>query len=108
MMVCDGEPPRDDLRGSSIMGWILVAKVGEVSPGKGTVVIAEGRELALFLVEGKYYCLNNTCPHMEGPLGEGEIEGATVYCPWHWWPFDIRTGAMTYDPDVCAAAYPCM
>ena len=89
------------------MGWERVARVDEIVPGAGHAVIAQGRELALFVVDGIYYCIDNVCPHMEGPLAEGDVEGEIVYCPWHWWPINVRTGELTFDPGVCTATYPC-
>ena len=49
-------------------------------------------QIALFKLEGKIYALDNACPHMGGPLGEGEIEDEVVTCPWHGWQFDIKNG----------------
>src|SRR5690242_16245941 len=89
------------------MAWVTVAKVLEVRARTGTTVCANGQELALFQVDGRYYCLENVCPHMEGPLAEGDLEGETVYCPWHFWPINVRTGAVEYDPSLCAATFPC-
>jgi nitrite reductase (NADH) small subunit len=89
------------------MEWVRVAGSAEVTPGAGKAVIAGGRELALFVVDGQYYCIDNCCPHMEGPLADGDVEGEIVYCPWHYWPINIRTGELTFDPGVCAATYPC-
>ena len=89
------------------MAWEKVAAVVDVKPGAGTAVIAGGREVALFVVEGQYYCIDNSCPHMDGPLADGDVEGEIVYCPWHYWPINIRTGELTFDAGVCAATYPC-
>ena len=89
------------------MGWVRVARAADVSAGKGSYVIAQGRELALFVIEREYFCIENACPHMDGPLSEGDVQGDVVYCPWHWWPINIRTGALQFDPAVCTATYPC-
>lgn len=89
------------------MPWEKVAKVADVKPGAGFAAIAGRREIALFLVEGQYFCIENSCPHMQGPLSEGEVEGEIVYCPWHYWPINIRTGELTFDAGVCAATFSC-
>lgn len=89
------------------MGFMKVASVTEVPEGTGTVVEAGGRELALFNVDGEFYCIDNYCPHMEGPLGEGELYGEIVYCPWHSWPINVKTGEVEYDPNTCTATFPC-
>jgi nitrite reductase (NADH) small subunit/3-phenylpropionate/trans-cinnamate dioxygenase ferredoxin subunit len=71
---------------------VKVAETGEVAPGTGKVVEAEGISLALFNVAGTFHALDNTCPHEGGPLGEGELAGEVVICPWHNTAFKVTTG----------------
>lgn len=85
---------------------IKVAAVGEVAAGQGTVVDAEGKSLALFNVDGVFYATDNTCPHRGGPLGEGELDGCVVTCPWHAWRWDVTTGANVNNPGVRVACFP--
>ena len=75
-------------------------------PGAGTTVDAAGRTLGLFNVDGALYAVDNTCPHRGGPLGEGDLEGAIVTCPWHGWRYDVTTGTRDGDPVVRVACYP--
>lgn len=88
------------------MPRLRVAAAGELAAGEGRVVEAQGRELALFNVDGVYHCIENACPHRGGPLGEGDLEGRVVSCPWHAWRWDVTTGANTNNPAVRVAAYP--
>ena len=81
-----------------------VAEKSELDPGQCKVVEVEGKTLALFNVDGNYYVLDNTCLHRGGPLGEGELDGALVTCPWHGWRWDVTTGANPMNP---AAKVPC-
>ena len=76
-------------------------------PGRGMTVEAGGRELALFNVDGEFYCIDNECPHRGGPLGEGWLEEDAVYCPWHAWSINVRTGEMLYGFGDGVATYPC-
>lgn len=70
-----------------------LAKEDEVVDGKAFVVtLPSGIQIALFKIDGKIYALDNACPHMGGPLGEGDIYGEVVTCPWHGWQFDIKNG----------------
>ena len=85
---------------------VRVAESGEMNPGEGRVVEVEGRSIALFNVEGRYYAIDNGCPHRGGPLGEGDLDGAVVACPWHAWRWDVTTGANTNNPAVKVACYP--
>jgi nitrite reductase (NADH) small subunit len=85
---------------------VRVAQVADVPLGEGCVVDAEGKTLALFNVDGAFYALDNTCSHRGGPLGEGELEGTVVVCPWHAWRWDVKTGANVNNPAVKMACFP--
>ena len=65
----------------------------EMQPGESRVVEVEGFELAVFNVGGSFHVLSNVCPHVGGALGEGQLRGNWVACPWHGWQFDVTTGA---------------
>lgn len=58
-----------------------------------TVIEADGRAIAVFLVDGTVYALDNRCPHEGNPLVEGELLGPTLTCAYHGWRFDLETGA---------------
>ena len=77
---------------------VKVAETKEVAPGTGKVVEAERRSLALFNVAGTFYAIDNTCAHMGGPLGEGELAGEVVTCPWHGARFNVKTGEVLAPP----------
>ena len=77
---------------------VKVAQTSEVAPGTGKVVQAEGGSIALFNLDGTFYAIDNTCTHVGGPLGEGELAGDVVTCPWHGAEFNVKTGAMCRPP----------
>lgn len=84
-----------------------MANVEDIPIGKGIVVIIhDGTEIALFNVNGNIFAIDNTCPHMGGPLGEGDLEGCVVTCPWHGWQFDVKTGNCLNMPGDDARAIP--
>jgi nitrite reductase (NADH) small subunit len=85
---------------------LRVAAVGDVAEGQAHVVEAGGRTLALFNVDGTFYALDNACAHRGGPLGEGDLEGRIVICPWHAWRWDVTTGANANNPAVKMTCYP--
>lgn len=84
---------------------VSVGRVGEVPAGEGRIVEVAGRTLALFNVDGTHYAIDNACPHRGGPLGEGDLEGTEVRCPWHAWRWDVRTGRHVNNPAVRVACY---
>ena len=79
---------------------VRIAGAGDVKPGEGRVVEVDGRSVAVFNVDGRYYAIDNLCPHRGGPLGEGDLEGTVIACPWHAWRWDVRTGANVNNPAV--------
>jgi len=93
---------------SSGMGeYVRVADVDELPEGTGKVVEAKGQELALFKVGDQVYAIDNECPHREGPLGDGDLSGEVVTCPFHAWEINVRTGEVLDNPSVCARTFPC-
>lgn len=85
---------------------VKVVEKTDLNPGECTVVEVEGKTVALFNVDGTYYAIDNTCLHRGGPLGEGELEGNVVTCPWHGWRWDVTTGANANNPSVKVACFP--
>jgi len=61
-------------------------------------VIIAGKAIAVSKVGGDYFACSNACPHAEGPLGEGTLDGHILTCPYHGWQFDVRDGScLTHD-----------
>src|SRR6266568_5368436 len=85
---------------------VLLGQAADFQTGQGRVVEADGKDLALFNVDGAYYALDNACSHRGGPLGEGDLEGTVVVCPWHAWRWDVTSGANVNNPAVRVACFP--
>ena len=86
--------------------FVKIARVQDVPTGSGVSLEAHGKAIALFNCEGTFYAIDDTCPHQGGPLGEGELAGTVVTCPWHEWRFDARTGLNTDDATCKVGSYP--
>lgn len=82
-----------------------VARVSEVPPGGARIVVVAGQPVALFNVGGRFYATSNTCLHRGGPVGEGDLDGTVVTCPWHGWEYDVRTGANVINPAASLKTY---
>jgi nitrite reductase (NADH) small subunit len=82
------------------MAFEKVAKLSEIPPGSIRTVQAGGKTLAVANVAGTIYALDNVCLHRGGPLGEGQLEGSVVTCPWHGWQFDVSTGKAVQNPNA--------
>lgn len=85
--------------------FVKVAATGDIPEGEGRCFDVGDQQVAIFNVEGTYYALDNVCPHQGGPLGEGELDGKMVTCPWHAWDFDVTTGENSEDPDEKQAVF---
>jgi len=87
------------------MAFLRAAKKEEVPPGTIREFQIDGKTFALANVEGKLFAVNNVCMHRGGPLGQGELVGQVVTCPWHGWRYDVTTGRVVTNPAVRVETY---
>lgn len=85
--------------------FVRVAAKDEIPEGHGRVFEVNGKQVAVFRSGAGFYAIDNTCKHQGGPLGEGELDGNVVVCPWHGWTYDITTGVSPDDPDCKVDTY---
>jgi nitrite reductase/ring-hydroxylating ferredoxin subunit len=87
------------------MPFVKVATVAEV-PENSVLEVSIGEDFyAICNVDGTITALSGVCLHEGGPLGQGNIAGGRLVCPWHGWEFDCRTGVNSYDSSECVATY---
>jgi Rieske [2Fe-2S] domain len=60
--------------------YLEVADVEQLPPGRGTVVTVEGKDVALFNVDGTVYAIEDACLHHGMSLGTSKLEGKIVTC----------------------------
>ena len=82
-----------------------IASKRELGPGSGKIVVLDDKPIALFNIGGNYFALDNTCPHRGGSLGDGEVDGEIVTCPWHGWEFNCRTGEAVENPVITVSCF---
>jgi|SRR3989344_8603751 len=82
-----------------------VAGKEDLANGEGKVVEVNGKQVALFNIEGEFYAIDNACKHSEGPLGEGLLQGDDVECPLHSWHYNVKTGECTSVPGIKVDSY---
>jgi len=85
--------------------FITLARVGDVSEGQGRTFRVGDREVALFLVDGTYYALDDACPHMGASLGASDVRGGMVVCNRHMWAFRLADGTSPDAPTLRATRY---
>ena len=87
--------------------WTAVATLDHFAASDSIAVVAAGREIALYLVDGAVYATANRCTHGDALLCDGFLEGHEIECPHHQGRFDVRTGAATAPPaEVALATWP--
>ena len=75
-----------------VMGFVEIAREGDLDNGEMRKVEVAGRELMLARVDNVFYALDNRCPHLGGDLSRGVLQGTILTCPRHHGQFDIRDG----------------
>jgi nitrite reductase (NADH) small subunit/3-phenylpropionate/trans-cinnamate dioxygenase ferredoxin subunit len=79
--------------------FVSVGKAGDVGPGEvKQIELANGTQICLANVDGTFYAIGGECTHTGGPLGEAELDGTIVECPWHGSRFDVTSGAVVGPP----------
>ena len=97
------EPPRDV---TPPEGFEVVLHKDALAAGKIIEVIIGGTAIAVARAGTQYYAISNKCPHADGPLGEGTLEGTVVTCPYHGWSFDVADGSCKTNPYAKVTTYP--
>ena len=82
------------------MAFEKAANLSEIPAGSIREVQVGGQAVALADVGGALYAVDNTCLHRGGPIGEGQLEGKVVTCPWHGWQFDVTSGKAVQNPNA--------
>ena len=80
--------------------FVTVAKSDDIPTGEGRAFAVNGRMVAVFNEEGKFFAIDDFCPHMGASLAGGYLEGGIVTCPWHAWRFCIHDGKWCDNPKV--------
>jgi nitrite reductase (NADH) small subunit len=80
--------------------FVTVARVGEIHEGQAQAFAVNGRMVAVFLHQGKYFAIDDFCPHMGASLAGGHMEAGVVTCPWHAWRFSICDGTWCDNPRI--------
>ncbi|HEY3302676.1 MAG TPA: Rieske (2Fe-2S) protein [Candidatus Binatia bacterium] len=86
-------------------GLARICPAAEV-PAEGAKLVAlDQRELAIIAHGGKYYAVENSCPHKGGPLGLGQVKNGVITCPWHRFRFELESGKSVTNPAMRATIH---
>jgi len=85
--------------------FTTVAKTSDIPPGQGQSFPVNNRMVAVFNDDGKFFAIDDFCPHMGASLAGGHLEGGIVACPWHAWRFCVRDGTWCDNPKIKIDAF---
>ena len=77
---------------------IRVDDVALPAEGELIAVDADGAKVAVTVVDGTVYAVDDACTHQQCSLAGGEVEGRELVCPCHLGRFDLATGAVVSGP----------
>jgi len=80
------------------MSFVEVAKVSEVPAGTMKHIEAEGIEICIVNIGGKFHAIGDRCGHENARLSTGTLQGTVVTCPMHFSRFDVITGKLLSGP----------
>ncbi len=64
----------------------------DIPAGESRAFDVAGRRIAVFNRDGKFFAIDDTCPHEDASLAEGMVDDGCVICPLHGATFDLCTG----------------
>ena len=77
-----------------------IAAVADLDDGKMHKYDLDGQPIVLIEHDDGIHAFHGTCPHVGGPLWEGELQITRVTCPWHGSQFDISDGSLLHGPST--------
>jgi nitrite reductase (NADH) small subunit len=86
--------------------FYTVCRVGDLAEGEGLSVKVGNHLVAVFCDQGRWFAIDDVCPHMGAPLSGGYVEEGIVTCPWHAWRFRLADGAWADNPRVKIGSFP--
>ncbi|MHB8902365.1 MAG: Rieske (2Fe-2S) protein, partial [Thermoguttaceae bacterium] len=92
-------------RDGTVDEFIAVARTSDIPEGQSRAFSVGDREIALFHHKGRFFALDDYCPHMGESLALGDIHGDTVLCCRHLWAFRLADGACLDVPRLAAQAF---
>ncbi|WP_311222289.1 MULTISPECIES: non-heme iron oxygenase ferredoxin subunit [unclassified Acidovorax] len=78
--------------------WTEAAARADLPEDDVVGVTVEGRDVALYTVDGEVFATDNLCTHGNARLCDGFLEGHEIECPLHQGRFDVRDGSALCSP----------
>ena len=87
--------------------FVHIGPADAVPSGQMREYLVDDVEIVVVNLDGELRAFANRCPHQGGPLAKGRLEDGVIWCPWHLWQFDAKTGRARWPEGYTrAASYP--
>jgi nitrite reductase/ring-hydroxylating ferredoxin subunit len=80
------------------MSSAVTVDVAGLAPGQTRAVSAHGRDLLVCNADGRFYAIENRCPHALVRLDTAVLHGCLLECPVHGGRLDVRDGSPERHP----------
>ena len=87
--------------------WMDIGSRDNFPEGEHVTVDAGEHSVVICNVDGDLCAVANLCPHAGLPIGEGELRGSILMCPFHGYAFNVQTGKnVDFEDDMPLLKYP--
>lgn len=87
--------------------WKILVNIDELIEDDVIGVEIEGKDLAIYSIDGEIFVTDNICTHGLARLSDGFVEDGEIECPLHQGKFCIKTGKALCDPlEIDIQTYP--
>ena len=80
------------------MNGAVTVDVADLAPGQTRAIEAFGAQLLVCNAEGRFYAIENRCPHALVRLDTAVLTGCILECPVHGGRLDVRDGSPQRHP----------
>ena len=74
------------------MSFAVTVDVADLAPGQTRAIEVFGAQLLVCNAEGRFYAIENRCPHAMVRLDTAMLSGCILECPVHGGRLDVRDG----------------
>lgn len=79
--------------------WVDAGAAADFAEGGKQCLELEGVPTVVCRINGDFYATVNICPHAGLPLGEGDLAGKSLTCPFHGYTYNVDSGQNIDMPD---------